>query len=834
MIIRIRKILLLSVVFSIFASVFMPAQQPVMMNSAELKMALKKLLTLGSVLYIAPHPDDENTAVLAYMSKEASMRTGYLSLTRGDGGQNLIGSEQGPLMGLIRTYELLAARQIDGAEQFFTRAVDFGYSKTAEESIRIWGKEYVLEDMVFVIRKFQPDVILTRFPAQEGQSGHGHHTASAILAMEAFQAAGDPSRFPGQLKYVSPWKPRRLFWNNWRPYWERDKIKPEEMAKLITIDVGAYNPLLGMSYNEIAAQSRSMHKSQGFGVVPARGFRQDYFELLAGDPVKKDLFEGIDTTWNRVPGSKKLQKLLENACQSFQIEQPSSILPLLFEALTELNTLPASYWTIQKTKELKEVIRSCAGLWIEANAANHTVIPGSGLKVTASIINRSGFPLTLKRLIAGENQEIIISQPLQQNIPFQQEFSWQVTHEQYTQPYWLRKKPQKGIYPAANHELKGLSVEPYPFNLTVILEANGKEVALDAPVLYRWRDPVQGEQIRAVIVSPPVTVNFMGEVFYFPGQEAQTVDMILRSGPPPVSGELKLDLPASWTAEPARISFDIAEPFTEKKVAFRITPPAADISCEVAADLIVGDKTYHLSQLTIRYPHLPLLILHPKAEVRLVRVDVKRKGVRLGYVMGSGDDIPTYLAQVGYRVDLLADEDLRSLDLSGFDAIIIGVRGYNTRDILKQVQKRLLDYVANGGRLIVQHNVNRGLVTEPLGPYPFRVSHNRVCEEDAVVTLLEPGHPLFNSPNKIGPVDFEGWVQERGLYFADQWDPQYTPFISCSDTGEEPQKGGLLWALYGKGIFVYSGYSFFRQLPAGVPGALKLLVNLIEFAQRSE
>jgi LmbE family N-acetylglucosaminyl deacetylase len=825
---RIKKILLLLAVFGVVGSVFMQAQQPVMMNSAELKIALKKLLSLGSVLYIAAHPDDENTAVLAYMSRERLMRTGYLSLTRGGGGQNLIGSEKGPLMSVLRTYELLAARKIDGAEQFFTRAVDFGYSKTEEESINIWGKENILADMVFIIRKFRPDVLLSRFSTEKGGSGHGHHTASAILAVEAFHAAGDPAMFPEQLKYVSVWSPKRIFWNDWRPYWRPNEITPEEKEKLVSIDVGTYNQLLGESYSEIAALSRSMHKSQGFGAMPRRGQQLDYFNLLAGDPANKDLFEGIDTTWNRVPGSDKVRKLLEEANRSFRFEQPDIIIPLLVKALTELKALPESYWTVQKEKELRDVIRSCAGLWLEAIADAYTVIPGQDLKVTATVINRAGFPFIFKKIeVPGENKVVEVQQSLQENIPSQQEFSMKITRDQYSQPYWLREKPQKGIFPAANHQLKGLAVEPYPFNIKIFLDTNGQEVWFEVPVVYHWRDPVEGEQIRDLIVSPPVTANFAGNVFYFPTKESQAVDIILRSGPAPVSGELKLNLPSSWQAQPASVSFDIKEPFTEKRGSMEVTPPEKDTSCDVTVDLLVGGKIYHHSQLIIKYSHIPILTLHPLVEARLVRVDVKRRGERIGYIMGSGDDIPTYLTQVGYRVETLSDEDLRTRDLSGFDAVVAGVRAYNTRDILKQVQNRLLDYVSNGGNLIVQYNVSRGLTVEQLGPYPLALSRERVCEEDAAVTLLEPGHALLNFPNKILPVDFDGWVQERGLYFADQWDSRYAALLSCHDQGEAPQKGGLLFAKYGKGVFIYTGYSFFRQLPEGVPGALKLFVNLI-------
>lgn len=829
---KLVKTVLIAIMLTAAAvSSLLQARQPELMNAAEIKIALEKLQVLGGALYIAAHPDDENTAVLAWMSREKKVRTGYLSLTRGGGGQNLIGTEQGPLMSVLRTHELLKAREIDRTEQFFTRAVDFGYSKTQEESMAIWGKDNILEDIVFVIRKFKPDIIMTRFTADPSMgSGHGHHTASATLAMEAFTAAGDPSRFPEQLKYVSVWQPKRILWNTWRPYYDKE-MKKEELEKLASVDVGTFNRLLGKSYYEIAALSRSMHKSQGFGAVPRRGEWLDYFDLLAGEPVKnkKDLFEGIDTSWNRVPNSKKLQEILEKADRTFQFQEPEKILPLLLDAHTLMETLPDSYWVTQKKGELKEVIRSCAGLWLEATTADAEVTPGQEVKVTAAIIDRSGFPFTLKKIVLpGETEGTEINSPLEYNKTFTRELTMKIGgDEPFTQPFWLAEKPQRGIYPAANHRFKGMADAPYRFNMTVVLEAGGKQIALDAPVLYRWRDPVEGEQIRDLTVTPPVTVNFPEKVFYFPGSDAQTLEMILRSGPAPTAGTLKLNLPPSWKAEPENIPFTIGEPFTEKTVSVKITPPAVDTSCDLTVDVTVGDKVYHHSRVIIRYSHLPELILHPEADARLVRVDLKRTGSRIGYIMGSGDDIPKYLEQVGYKVDLLSDDDLHNRDLSIYSALITGVRAYNTRDILKHVQKRLMDYVSGGGRLVVQYNVNRGLVVEPIGPYPIQLSRNRVTEEDAAVSMLEPKHALLLTPNMILPSDFDNWIQERGLYFADQWDEKYTPVISCSDTGEEAQKGSLLIAPYGKGTFVYTGISFFRQLPAGVPGAFKLFINMI-------
>ena len=829
---------LLLIVWSMFMVQQVCAQQPRIMNTAEIKINLEKLLHLGSVLYIAVHPDDENTAILAYMAKDRMMRTGYLSLTRGDGGQNLIGSEKGPLMGLIRTYELLEARKIDGAEQFFTRAIDFGYSKSADESIAIWGRENVLEDIVYVIRKFQPDIILTRFSPIPEEGNHGHHTASAILALEAFNAAGDSTRFPDQLKEVAVWKPTRLLWNTWKPY--LPDAKPEETASLTAIDVGKFNPLLGKSYQEIASLSRSMHKSQGFGAVPVRGERLDYFEALAGEKADKDLFDGVDTSWDRVPGSAQIRLLLEKANQSFDCNHPEQILPILMDALKKLGELPGSYWKTQKTAELKEIIRSCSGVWLEAISDAQIVLPGQEIKVASMIVNRSDFPFRLKQILVasadGEMKIIPGGQQLQYNKPLQQNFAMTIPTDDglITNPYWLLEAPGKGIYYAAPDGLKGMPIAPYPFNVTIVLEEGGKEISFETPVLFRQRDPVEGEKLLALTVTAPVTANFIAPIFYFPSPAPRKIEIILRCGPAPISGTLALQLPPSWKADPPAMPFSFSNAFEEKNAMFTVTPLDQNSLSSVTAAVTVNNRTYKLSWLTIEYPHLPSLALHPPAVAQFVRADIQHTGKHIGYIMGTGDDIPAYLRQIGFQVELLTDEDLRLQSLDEFDAIVIGVRAYNTRDILKNGQGRLLDYVQNGGRLIVQYSVSRGLKVQQIGPYPFQINSNRVTEEDAPMTLLNPHHPLFNHPNKITTDDFGGWVQERGLYFADKWDSHYLPLLSCHDKGEPPQQGGLLLAQYGKGIFIYTGYSFFRQIPAGIPGALKLFVNMLSLTPESQ
>jgi LmbE family N-acetylglucosaminyl deacetylase len=820
---RFKSLIALLIFFQLKLTV-VHAQPPRPLNAAELQLALKKLTVLGSALYIAAHPDDENTALLAYLSRERLVRTAYLSVTRGDGGQNLIGSEKGPLMGVLRTQELLAARRVDRAEQFFTRAVDFGYSKSPEETMAIWGKEKVLGDMVWVIRTFRPDVIVTRFPTSGG--GHGQHTASAILAEEAFHAAGDPSRFPEQLKYVRPWQPRRLLWNAWPRRWGP---RPADLPVTLQVDVGTYNPLLGKSYTEIAAESRSMHKSQGFGSAARRGSTIEDFALVAGDPAEKNLFDGVDLSWSRVPGGRQVGETLEKAYRAFKPEQPSAVLPLLLEAYAGMDKLPQSYWVPVKRKELLDTIRSCAGLWLEAIAEDYSAAPGSVVKINLEAINRSRYRFVWKEIrLPNDSNGTALNQELAYNQPAERELSIRLPQDaEISQPYWLKRKPEKGTYEVDEPRLIGQPESPPPLTARFVLAADGQRLMFDVPVLYRWTDPVAGEQVRPFEIVPEVAVNLEEKVYVFPDTRAKEVHLKLLAGAPDVSGEVRLSLPPGWRATPEAIPFSLQNKYDETEVSFTLGPPTEPATGILTAVVETGRSTWSHSLVTIEYPHIPIQTLFPPAEARLVRVDLRKRGMRIGYLMGSGDDIPASLRQVGYDVALLSDEDLEDADLSGFDAVILGVRAFNTRPRLKTQQRRLLEYVRSGGTLIVQYNTNRRLVTDEIGPYPFRISNERVTVEEAPVTFLDPNHPLLNTPNKITQEDFQGWVQERGLYFADEWDERYQTVLASHDPGESPKEGGLLFARYGKGVFIYTGYAFFRQLPAGVPGAYRLFVNMI-------
>ncbi len=810
-----------------------PAQQRPM-DAAQLQLALRKLNVVGSALYVAAHPDDENTALLAWWSNDRLYRTGYLALTRGDGGQNLIGDEKGELLGVIRTQELLAARRIDGAEQMFSRALDFGFSKNPEETLAIWGRERILADVVWAIRKFQPDVIVTRFPTT-GEGGHGHHTSSAILAVEAFKLAGDPTKFPEQLKYVAPWQPKRLFWNrfSWQPIDPNDP----KVAKDVRIDLGAFNPLLGRAYTEIAAESRSQHKSQGFGSAERRGTTINYFSQLDGDPASKDLFEGIDTSWSRYPGGEQVGKLLQQAADNFDPKAPEKSIPILLDAAGMLDRLGARPewspklhpWIEVKRNELNRVIAGCAGLAIDVSAADATVNAGHDLKVSVSVINRSDYPFILQTIGSRYAAPSIgVGKKLANNVPIKTEVTLHVPDDMpVSQPYWLRKPALKGSFVVDDQELIGLPENPPALPLIITLADDRMHTLFfTVPAIYRWTDPVRGELTRTVDVVPDVVTNMTNKVYLFP--DAKPKQVVLRAKSFSGAGEsvVKLKVPQGWSATPESVPVTFKQQGDEVRVTFTVTPPAGE--SEGIAQAVAGQALSPAPSLTdIEYPHIPPQHVFGDGTAKLIREDVKKKGTRIGYIMGSGDEVPEGLRQIGYEVNMLTDDDLERGNFAGYDAIVTGVRAYNTRKRLKLDTSKLLEWVKNGGTLVVQYNTNSGLLLDAPGPYPFKITGDRVTVEEAPVTFLKPEHPLLVTPNRITQKDFEGWVQERGVYFTNEWDPKYETVISSHDPNESDKPGGELYTRYGKGVYIYTSYDWFRELPAGVPGAYRLFANLV-------
>jgi LmbE family N-acetylglucosaminyl deacetylase len=804
-------------------------------DAAELQLALRKLTVVGGALYVAAHPDDENTAMLAWLANDRLVRTAYLSVTRGDGGQNLIGDETGPLLGLIRTQELLAARRIDGAEQMFTRAVDFGYSTNPQETLRIWGREAVLGDVVWAIRRFQPDVIVTRFPIT-GEGGHGHHTASAMLAEEAFTAAADASKFPEQLKYVAPWQAKRIFWNRFSFGKPIDPNDPA-VAKSLRVDLGTFNPLLGRAYTEIAAQSRSQHKSQGFGSAERRGTVINYYDLRNGSAATSDLFEGVDTSWSRYASGEKVGTLLQRAADTFDEKKPAASVPLLIQALNALAQLRATPewssaskpWLDGKERELLDAIRDCAGIAIDVAATDSTITPGGELPLSVTVVNRSDYPFHLA--MVGSLYAKPSKAPgtlLENNKPVKTDLILAVPQQQgYSQPYWLVDEPTKGLYTVKEQNDVGRPENRPDLAINVTLDDPQMNMLIFAvPVVYRWTDPVKGEQVRKVDVVPPVSVKLGSNVVLFPDAKARPVTVLMKSFGA-TAGKVSLQVPNGWKAEPASSDVTFTGKGDEQRATFTVTPPTHEDNAAIRAVFSIGDAKLASGVTEIEYPHIPAQRVLNAASAKAIRADIRHRGTHVGYIMGAGDSVPETLRQVGYDVTLLTDADLDRGDFSRFDAIVTGVRAYNTRKRLKLAQDKLMKYVENGGTMVVQYNTLDELVVPAPGPKPFKISRERVTVEDAPVKLLDPKNALLTTPNQITSADFEGWVQDRGLYFPNEWDPAYTTVMSTNDPGESEKPGGELVMRHGKGVFIYTAYAWWRQLPAGVPGAIRAFVNLV-------
>jgi LmbE family N-acetylglucosaminyl deacetylase len=806
-------ILILFLLFTaqLFAQTAPPA------GMADIKQAFKKLNVLGSVLYVAAHPDDENTRLLAYLAQEKHYRTGYLSMTRGDGGQNLIGNDQSEELGLIRTQELLAARRIDGAEQFFTRANDFGFSKGPEETLQIWDKEKVLSDVVWVIRKFRPDVIICRFPTT-GEGGHGHHTSSAILAQEAFTAAADPKRFPEQLAYVQPWQAKRLLWNTFN--FGSTNTTAENQFK---IDVGVYNPLLGKGYGEIAAESRSNHKSQGFGSAKQRGQAYDYFRTILGDAPHTDLMDGVNTTWSRVSGGNAIEAPLSALTKSFDENNPSAVVPSLVSLLTNVEKLQDPYWKEQKARELKNLVAACAGLWFEAYAAAPTYAIGDEISIRSQVINRYNDRVKLNSITARTTQTIDQQIPANQ----QQSFDSKMAASKITQPYWLQSPHTLGSYTIPDPLVIGNPENPDLPKVTFGFTIEGKAITYERRLYYKYVDPVRGEVYQPVEIAPPVTTNLDNSVYIFKDTRPQNITVKLKSFTN-CNGTIALKAPDGWRFLPQSVSFTDKKKGDEWTETFMVTPLTLKSRTDaVNAQVNVNGSTYQMALKRISYEHIPAITYFPPAMAHLLKIDIDIPGKNIGYIIGAGDLIPDALRQLGYKVTILNENDVMKGNLSGYDAIVTGVRTYNVNDRMALEQPKLLEYVKNGGNLVVQYNNNAGLVTNNIGPYPFKPVNERVTDENAKVTIVDPQSPLLNYPNKITPADFDGWVQERGLYFVKNIDPKYQAPLEMNDAGEAPNRGSVITTDYGKGRFTYTSLSFFRQLPAGIPGAYRLFINLL-------
>lgn len=790
-------------------------------TAAEIYVDLQKVHSLKRVLYIAAHPDDENTRALAWFSLSEKAETAYLSLTRGDGGQNLIGDEFNEDLGVLRTQELLAARSIDRANQFFSRAVDFGYSKSADESFEKWGKDEILSDVVLVIRQFKPDVIITRFPPDK-RAGHGHHTASAMLAIEAFEKAADPNYLPNQVKALGTWKTTSIYWNT-SIWWDKeldDKTKndPSYMIQ----DIGGYNSLLGMSYNEIGTLARSQHKCQGFGAIVERGSRKEYFEHLGGEKLQSSFFEKNKLSWSQFV-NEQFEKDFNDLITNFNFTEPEKNVEALLHIRTKLAGLPTSpLKEIQneKVRQLDQIIFNCLGLYIEVVSDDYAFAQNDSMEFTYNFINRSSMDVSVNGL---SNREILMMLPQNEVV------SKKLTHingEMHSTPYWLYM-PFTNLFKVVDPTNLGRAENIPTFNTVVDFNIQGTVISTHVPVTYKWRDPSYGERRRNAISTPNYTVNFdQKSVIQKPGVKS-TLRLKVHSFKSNLDDELFIQTPAGWTITPNKIKLDAAEKHEEIWVECILESTSESERGNLILTDSEGDLVESLTEIT--YDHIPAQVIFKTATLECINLDARIVPSKIAYIEGAGDAVPEAITQLGFDVDVFSVSDLAEVNLSSYQSVVLGIRIYNVHPELHNFDTKLFDYVEKGGNVVMQYNTASRSAKGSFGPIPFELSRNRVTEEDSKVEFLAPDHPIMNKPNKITQADFDNWVQERGLYFAQNWDEKYTPLFAWHDKGENAQKGGLIVAKHGRGQFVYTGISFFRELPNGVEGAYRLFANLLSY-----
>lgn len=813
------------------------AQAPKKPSSTEIHHQLQKLNFLGTALYVAAHPDDENTRLISYLSNHDKARTAYLSLTRGDGGQNLIGSELRELLGVLRTQELLAARRVDGGEQWFTRANDFGYSKHPKETLKIWDREKVLGDVVWAIRNIKPDVIINRFDHRTPGTTHGHHTSSAMLSVEAFDLANDSNAYPEQLQTTSLWQPKRVFFNtSWWFYGSRENFEKADKSNMLKLDIGVYYPELGLSNNEIASMASSQHLCQGFGRVTTRGTQDEYVELLKGElPASNNLFDGINTTWSRIKGGKAIGDILYKVEEDFDFSNPSVHVPDLIKAYQLLQNVEDEHWKALKSEALRNLILDCAGIYLEASATSGSTTKGDQAEINFEIVNRSPVQIGLKEIsIAGSSAKLTpninLNNNKKENLSLNLDISNEVSN---SGPYWLNESGSLGMYTVNKPDLIGKPETPNAFDAHFILEFNGYSIPFEKPVVYRFSKPDKGELYEPFVVLPQATSKIAEEVIIFSDSNPRQVLVKVKAGKNDVSGTVQLEHPEGWTVLPRQIPFSIAQKGQEQALSFTVTPPLGDSEGKIKSVVTVGDNTYSKELVEIAYDHIPKQSVLLPAEAKVVRMNIQKSGEHIGYIMGAGDKVPESLKQIGYQVHTIDPNDIQSGSLDKYDAVVVGIRAYNVVDALKFKQPLLFEYVQNGGNMIVQYNTagRWSKQFDNIAPYDLTLSRDRVTDETANVSIIANDHSLVNFPNTIKESDFNGWVQERGLYFPKEWSQEFTPVLSMTDEGETPKEGSLLVAPYGEGHYIYTGLSFFRELPAGVSGAYKLFANMLSIGK---
>jgi len=809
-------------------------------GESPVRRELESFRTLGTVLHIGAHPDDENTELITWLSLGRGYRTAYLSITRGDGGQNELGKDFDEKLGVLRTQELLAARQLDHGRQFFTRAIDFGFSKSPEEALKFWEHDAVLGDVVRVIRTFRPDVIVTRFPIPPGSGGHGHHTASAILAVEAFKLAGDPTAYPEQLQQgLTVWQPKRVLWNSFR----FGAAGPGPLDNpVIKEDIAGVDPVSGETFSNTAARSRAMHKTQGLGDFRARnptGPNEQSFMILAGDAPAADLMDGVDTTWARYPGGVEIDRLAADALAQFQPDNPAASVPALLALRAKLATLPVDPLVTDKRAQLDRILQSCLGLKVQTTIANAELIPGEKVTLHYAIsLGAKNVPVRWQalqspvlKLADREGRMVDASEPLVGQLD-----GALAPETPVSQPYWLRADGIAALSRVDDPSLIGRPGNPPVIPVEYTFQVGDQTLVIGDEPVQPLHAVTAARASAPVTVIPPVSLALNSETYVFEPGATKPVIVEVTAARAHTDGRLHLEVPAGWSVNPGPQDFHLQQADEKASFAFTVTAPATGGNGRVAAMAEVDGRTWSSRRIVLDYSHLPVQVLQPPARARLASFPLATKGVTVGYVPGAGDSVAESIEQMGYTVRRLSGADLTPEKLAGLDAVVIGVRAFNERDDLAANLPALFAWVEAGGTLIEQYNRPNNLKAKTLGPYELSIEGSapalRVTDETAPVTFLAPDHPVLNTPNKITAADFSGWVQERGAYFPSKWDEaHYVSILGMSDPGEAPLKSSLLVAQHGKGWFVYTGLAFFRQLPAGVPGAERLFANLVSLGK---
>jgi len=812
----------------------MPVVDAVPATPAAILQQLRSFHEMGSVLYVAAHPDDENTQLIAYLARGRNYRTAYLSLTRGDGGQNVLGPELGEELGVIRTYELLAARQTDGGRQFFSRAVDFGFSKDYRETLRIWDRDQVLSDVVRVIRKFRPDVVITRFPTEPGGT-HGHHTASAVLALEAFKIAGSSNAFPDQLQELTPWQPRRILLNSWRG---GRGGEASTNTGLLQMDIGGTDPVSGDTFSTVAARSRSMHKTQGFGNFTGfgGGTRPEMFQLLDGEPATNDILDGVDTTWARIPGAAEIGRMSGEIISSFNPKDPAASVPALLSMRRRLAGIAPDPIVKEKSAQLDAILQACLGLSVETVVSRAEVVPGEEMKLRHVARVRSAIPvkwLAVRYPAGGHDLTGVVE--LHANQEATRDTTQQLPGKiPLTQPYWLRAEDTVGMFRVDDPSLIGCPENPPAFPVQQVFEVDGQKLVIPDQPVQIARDTNQVEVRRRLEVIPPVSLDVLSEVELFRPGASHEVAVEITASRPKTIGTASLEAPSGWKISPATRPFQLADEGQKIRVKFVVTAPAAPGTGRITAAAVVNGVRFDNKRVELHYSHVPAQLLQPAARFRAVAVDAAVLSREIGYIPGAGDRIPEALEQLGCHVTILSAPEVTRERLQKLDAVVVGIRAFNTRTDMAAMMPALFQYAEDGGTVVEQYNTANGLKTDKIAPFDLHISNDRVTDEEAPMTFLAPDHPVLNVPNRITSADFDGWVQERGLYFPNQWDERFTPILACNDPGEPAKKGGLLVGRVGRGYWVYTGLAWFRQLPAGVPGAYRLFANIISLGHSAE